>query len=65
MKAIRSWRAEENTTMSEVVNRLLAEGIERRTAVMAGSRFELPVFGLGRPRVNLGDRNALEALMDS
>ena len=65
MEAIRELARLENCTLSELVNRLLAEGIQRRTAGATGKRFELPTFAMGRPRVNLGDRNALEALMDS
>ena len=65
MEAIRELARLENCTLSELVNRLLAEGIQRRTVGAAGRRFEVPTFAMGRPRVNLGDRNALEALMDS
>ncbi len=51
--------------MSDVVNALLGEGLQRRKSREAGAGFELPAYSMGRPRVNLGDRNALEALMDS
>ena len=43
---------------------LLAEGLQRREE-RKKSGIELPRFSMGRPRVNLGDRNALEGLMDS
>jgi len=54
----------ENRQISQVVNELLAEGLQRRKTTTK-TAFKLPAFSMGRPRVNLGDRNALEALMDS
>ena len=51
-------------TLSQVVNELLVEGLQRRKATKHPD-FKLPSFSMGKPRVNLGDRNALEALMDS
>lgn len=54
----------EGRQISQVVNGLLAEGLQRCKA-KRGQRIELPSFHMGRPRVSLGDRNALEALMDS
>ncbi|MCK6556909.1 hypothetical protein L6Q96_20385 [Candidatus Binatia bacterium] len=61
---VREIAQREGRQLSEVVNTLLSEGLQRRRR---GARkpFELPAFSMGRPRVNLGDRNALEALMDS
>ena len=64
MDGIRELARREGRQLSEVVNALLAEGLQRRKAKRS-TRFELPSFSMGRPRVNLGDRNALEALMDS
>jgi hypothetical protein len=65
MDAIRRLAQREGRTMSELVNELLAEGIQRRSGVESPPEFELPAFRMGRPRVNLGDRDALESLMDS
>ena len=62
--AVRDLARREKRQLSEIVNELLAEGLQRRRAPQK-RRFELPKFAMGRPRVNLGDRNALEALMDS
>lgn len=62
--AVRDLARRQGRQLSEVVNELLAEGLQRRRARRARA-FELPRFAMGRPRVNLGDRNALEALMDS
>lgn len=61
---VRDLARREGRQMSEVVNEILAEGLQRRKA-KPRKALELPVFSMGRPRVNLGDRNALEALMDS
>jgi len=47
-----------------VANELLAEGLQRRKT-RRRPEFELPSFSMGKATVNLGDRNALEALMDS
>jgi|JI9StandDraft_2_1071091.scaffolds.fasta_scaffold461799_2 hypothetical protein len=48
--------------MSAVVNDCLRAGLHRRKAVAAPA---LPAFALGRPRVQLADRDALEAVMDA
>lgn len=61
---VRDMARRDGRQLSEVVNELLAEGLRRRKAKRR-KVFTLPVFSMGRPRVNLGDRNALEALMDS
>lgn len=64
MAKIRRIAQHEGRQLSEVVNELLAEGLQRREE-RKKSGIELPRFSMGRPRVNLGDRNALEGLMDS
>jgi hypothetical protein len=61
---VRELAQRQNRQISEVVNELLAEGLQRRKSRRKRG-FELPAFSMGAPRVNLGDRNALEALMDS
>jgi hypothetical protein len=65
MDGVRELARRENRTISEVVNDLLTDGLHRRRATKRKRAFQLPTFSMGRPRVNLGDRNALEALMDS
>jgi hypothetical protein len=64
LDGVRAVARRENRQMSQVVNELLAEGLRRRRRPPRVS-FELPAYDMGKPRVNLGDRNALEALMDS
>ena len=62
MEGVRALAKAEEKTMSRVVNELLAEGLQRREAPQRLA-FELPTFAMGRPRVPLGDRDALERLM--
>lgn len=64
LEGIRELAHREGKNMSQVANELLAEGLRRRKAVKRVD-FKLAAFSMGKPRVNLGDRNALEALMDS
>jgi hypothetical protein len=64
MEGVRQLARREGRQLSEVVNELLAEGLQRRRA-RARPALVLRSFAMGRPRVNLGDRNALESLMDS
>ena len=65
MDGVRRLARAERRTLSEVVNELLIEGVQRRRTKRPAPAFTLPSFRMGEPRVNLGDRNALEALMDS
>lgn len=62
LKAIRDLARREERQMSQIVNELLAEGLQRRRRTPA-RELELPSFKMGPPRVNLADRDALEALM--
>ncbi len=64
-KAVRQLAAREGQRMSDVVNSLLGERLQRRSQRDEEPAFELPAFHMGRPRVNLGDRDALEASMES
>lgn len=65
LRGVRDLARREDRTMSDIVNTLLREGLQRRRAAPRVSELRLPTFSMGRPPVNLGDRNALEALMDS
>jgi hypothetical protein len=64
MEAVRDLARKEGRQLSQVVNELLLEGI-RVKKHRGRARVKLPAFSMGRPRINLGDRHALEALMDS
>jgi hypothetical protein len=64
LEGIRDLARKQGKTLSQVANELLVEGLHRRKRKRRPD-FKLPTFAMGKPRVNLGDRNALEALMDS
>lgn len=64
LEGIRREAQRRECDMSTVVNECLRTGLHRRKAVTP-SPSALPVFALGRPRVNLADRDALEAAMDA
>ena len=64
LEGVRDLARKQGKTLSQVTNELLAEGLQRRK-VNRRQDFKLPAFSMGKPRLNLGDRNALEALMDS
>ena len=63
-RGVRRLAEREGRRLSDVVNALLIEGLQRRQRVPS-AEFQLPSYSMGKPRVNLGDRDALEALMDS
>jgi hypothetical protein len=50
--------------LSTVFNECLRAGLHRRPRTPR-SAAPLPAFDLGRPRVNLADRDSLEAAMDA
>ena len=62
IESVRRLAQREHRNMSRVVNELLAEGLQRRMKV-SRTPFRLPVFPMGAPRINLSDRDALEAVM--
>ncbi len=64
LEGIRDLARKQGETLSGVANELLVEGLQRRK-IKQRPEFKLPTFSMGKPRLNLGDRNALEALMDS
>ena len=51
-------------TMTDLINELIAEGLASRTIAKSSPKLELPVFDMGRARVNVADREALEAMME-
>ena len=63
LEGVKNLARKENRTMSEVVNEILAEGIQKRSA-SESLDFELPTFQMGEARIDLGDRDALEAAME-
>lgn len=63
LEGVKNLARKQNRTMSDVVNEILAEGIQKRSFV-AAPVFDLPIFEMGEAKVNLGDRDALEAAME-
>jgi hypothetical protein len=51
-------------TMTDLVNEFIAEGLASRTTARPARNLELPTFDMGHPRVNVADREALEAVME-
>ena len=64
MDGVRELARKHGRKLSDVVNELLIEGLQRRRK-RRRTQFEIRSFAMGRPTVNLGDRNAVESLMDS
>jgi hypothetical protein len=64
MEGIREIARREGRPMSAIVNELLSEGLVRRSELPA-KVFRLPAFDMGRPCVNLADRDALESVMEA
>jgi hypothetical protein len=63
IEGVRRLAQREHRNMSRVVNELLADGLQRR--IKSGrTPFKIPVCPMGTPRINLGDRDALEAVME-
>jgi len=55
--------ASRGETLSAIVDQFLAEGI-RRACAPRRSRPALPVFNMGKPRVNIADRDQLWDAME-
>jgi hypothetical protein len=51
-------------TMTDLINEFIAEGLAARAAPKPEQMLNLPLFEMGRPRVNLADREALEAITE-
>lgn len=63
MDGVRDLARKEVRDISAVVNELLRDGLRLRSERQP-TRFELPVYAMGRPRVNVADREALERAME-
>jgi hypothetical protein len=63
MEGVKQLAQQQGRPMSQVVNELLADSLLRQRNRSA-SNFELPRFQMGRPAVNLADRDALESVME-
>jgi len=64
MSALKDLAHREGRPLTRVVNEILVEGIRRRAAKPA-PKVKLPSFRMGRPSVDIADRDALETIMES
>jgi hypothetical protein len=64
MERLKDLARAQRRTMTELVKEFIAEGLASRTAGHPVRKLNLPAFSLGRPKVNLADREALEAIME-
>jgi hypothetical protein len=63
LEAVRDTAHRRGTDMSKVVNEWLSNGWQReRQEVLSPS--PLPIFSMGKPAINLADRDQLEMLME-
>jgi hypothetical protein len=51
-------------TMTDLINEFIAEGLAARSAPRSERVLKLPLYDMGRPRVNVADREALEAILE-
>lgn len=64
-RAAKRHAAEHGRTLSDVVNEFLRVGLARRSAAARSGRpVAFPTYRMGRPTVNLADRDALERTME-
>lgn len=63
MDGVRHLARQEDRDISEVVNELLRDGLRLRREHRPAP-FDLPSRAMGRPTVNVADRDALERAMD-
>jgi hypothetical protein len=64
MERLKDLARAQRRTMTDLINEFIAEGLASRAEDKATPRLVLPVFRMGRPRVNVADREALEAIME-
>ena len=55
---------QQRRTMTDLINEFIAEGLASRTRAKRSRKLELPAFDMRHPRVNVADREALEAVME-
>jgi hypothetical protein len=64
MERLKDLARAQRRTMTDLVNEFIAEGLAARTMGKPARTLDLPTFRMGRPSVNLADRDALEAMME-
>jgi hypothetical protein len=65
--AVKRVAAEEQRTLSQVIDEMLRSGVaqRRRSGRVGRRRLKLPSFRTGLPRVNVADRQALHDFFDA
>jgi len=56
--------ADENRTLSQITQETLRRGLTRRAPTRRPTRVKLPSFAMGKPTVDLADRNQLFDILD-
>ena len=64
LERLKDLARQQRRTMTDLINEFIAEGLASRTIAKPSRKLELPVFDMGHPRVNVADREALEAVME-
>jgi len=64
MTRLKNLARAQGRTMTDLINVFIAEGLAARATPKSEKVLTLPVFDMGPPRVNLADREALEAIME-
>lgn len=60
MKKLKKMAHDSKRTISDVVNELLTEGIQRRNSRRRQEPASIPTFSMGQPRVDLADTDFLQ-----
>ena len=63
-RELKKLAAKERRTLTDVTQEALRLGLERRDVARRRRRAKLPSFAMGRPLVDLGDRDRLQEAFD-
>jgi hypothetical protein len=64
MERLKDLARAQRRTMTDLINEFIAEGLAARTTDKVIHKLVLPVFRMGRPKINLADREALQAITE-
>jgi len=57
MRRLKNLARAQGRTMTQLINEFIAEGLAARASPKSEQSLNLPVFDMGRPRVNLADQS--------
>lgn len=63
MKKLKRLARKQGRTLSDLVNEILAEGVQRREQSVKRPPINIPTFAMGASKIDLADRDALEDAM--